>query len=250
MDSFDYNDYSPRQSRTGLIWGILTILTLVCVFCVGGVSLVIFVNPNSALNPFPPPTMPSLAHFPTETPTDVVFILPATWTVTSTSAPSPTQTSIPTDTQQPTPTPITITPSPTITAPPPPGGYSFEIRPGSAKAIPNIYHPELGCNWMGVGGQVVDMSNAPVIGLIIKLGGRLPNVSFHDDMISLTGLASSYGRSGYEFALADHPIASRSRLWVQLLSQSGAPLSEQIYFNTYDSCEQNLIIIDFVQMHK
>jgi hypothetical protein len=250
MDSFDYNDYVPRQSRAGLIWSILTILTLMCVLCVAGVALVIFANPNSALNPFPPPTPPSLAHLPTETPTDVVFSLPPTWTATSTLMPSPTDTPVPTDTQLPTPTPITITPSPTITAPPPPGGYPFEVRHSNPKAIPNIYHSELGCNWMGVGGQVVDMSNAPVVGLIIKLGGRLPNLTFHDDMISLTGLASSYGRSGYEFTLADHPIASSGRLWVQLLSQAGGPLSDQVYFNTYDSCEQNLIIIDFVQVHK
>jgi hypothetical protein len=134
--------------------------------------------------------------------------------------------------------------------PPPPGGYSFQIRQGNPKAIPNIYHPEQGCNWMGIGGQVIDMSNAPVIGLIIKLGGRLPGVSFAEDLISLTGLALSYGRSGYEFTLADRPIASHGQLWVRLFSQAGSPLSEQVFFDTYDSCEQNLIIIDFVQVRK
>jgi hypothetical protein len=103
---------------------------------------------------------------------------------------------------------------------------------------------------MGVGGQVVDMSNAPVIGLIIRLGGNLPGVKFPENTISLTGLALTYGRSGYEFKLADKPIASRGSLWVQLLNQSGGPLSDKAYFNTYENCEQNLIIIDFVQVRK
>ena len=103
---------------------------------------------------------------------------------------------------------------------------------------------------MGVGGQVIDMSNAPVIGLIIKLGGRLQGVRFSEDLISLTGLALSYGRSGYEFKLADQPIASRGQLWIQLLSQEGGPLTGPINFDTYESCEQNLIIIDFVQIRK
>jgi len=103
---------------------------------------------------------------------------------------------------------------------------------------------------MGVGGQVIDMSNAPVIGLIIRLGGRLPGVTIPEDLISLTGLALSYGRSGYEFKLTDRPIASRGQLWIQLLNQEGGPLSNQVYFDTYESCEQNLIIIDFVQVRK
>jgi hypothetical protein len=67
-------------------------------------------------------------------------------------------------------------------------------------------------------------------------------------MISLTGVALNYGRGGYEFTLADRPIASKGSLWLQLLDQSGIPLSEQVYFDTYDSCEQNLIIVDFKQI--
>jgi hypothetical protein len=69
-------------------------------------------------------------------------------------------------------------------------------------------------------------------------------------MISLTGLALSYGRSGYEFTLANQPIATRNQLWLQLISQEGSPLSAQVFFDTYESCEQNLIIIDFVQVRK
>jgi hypothetical protein len=101
---------------------------------------------------------------------------------------------------------------------------------------------------MGVGGQVLDMNNAPVTGLIIQLGGVLPGVKIPEHFISLTGVAINYGRSGYEFKLADKPIASKKSLWLQLLNQAGGSISPKVYFDTYDSCEKNLIIIDFKQV--
>jgi hypothetical protein len=68
-------------------------------------------------------------------------------------------------------------------------------------------------------------------------------------MISLTGVALNYGRVGYyEFTLADEPIASEEALWVQLLDQSSTPLSKRIYFETFESCDKNLIIVNFKQV--
>jgi hypothetical protein len=101
---------------------------------------------------------------------------------------------------------------------------------------------------MGVGGQVVDMNGAPVTGLIIQLGGVLPGVKIPEHFITLTGVAINYGRSGYEFKLADKPIKSSRSLWLQLLSQAGGFLSDKVYFDTYDNCEKNLIVIDFKQV--
>jgi hypothetical protein len=66
--------------------------------------------------------------------------------------------------------------------------------------------------------------------------------------MTLTGIALNYGRAGYEFTLADKPIASNDMLWVQLLDQIGAPISEKVYFDTYAECEKNLIIINFKQV--
>jgi hypothetical protein len=252
MKKYDYNP-TPKRNIGAAIWSILTVLTLLLTVCVVMVFLIIYTNPKSSLNKFPPPTMPPPAQQPSETATDIVYELPPTWTPTFTVLPSATWTSPPSPTLPDTPTPITITPSPTPTetpVPPPSGGYLFEVRKGNPKGIPNIYHPELDCKWMGVGGQVIDMSNAPVIGLIIRLGGGLPGVKIPENTMSLTGLALSYGRSGYEFKLSDMPIPSRSLLWVQLLNQSGGPLSDKVYFDTYDNCDQNLVIIDFVQARK
>ena len=58
----------------------------------------------------------------------------------------------------------------------------------------------------------------------------------------------NYGRGGYEFTLADHPIASKQSAWVQLLDQSNLPLSPKVYFNTYEDCSKNLIIVNFKQV--
>lgn len=101
---------------------------------------------------------------------------------------------------------------------------------------------------MGVGGQVVDLSGGPVTGLIIRLGGRLAERNLSQPLLNLTGVARNYGESGYEFTLADHPIPSRGSLWLQLLDQSGFPLSDKFFFDTFDSCDKNLIIINFKQV--
>jgi hypothetical protein len=245
MDSYTTQEEKPDQYA--IFWSILTILILLMVVCVAAGFLVIFTNPYSSLNPFPPPTLPARAQLPTSTPTNAFIPLPPTWTATSSPVPVPTDTPKPTSTLPPTPTPITLTPTPPFTPTPPAGGYPFDVRQGFPKAIENIYHPELDCEWMGVGGQVVDLSDAPVTGLIVRLGGSLPGVKIEENTISLTGVALNYGRSGYEFKLADQPIASSDSLWIQLINQAGVPISEKVYFSTFASCTQNLILIDFKQ---
>lgn len=250
MSANNSNDSKSGRSSSALLWNLLTILILLGVACIACASLMIFSNPYLGLNPFPPPTEipPEVATaLAGGTPTSTAAF-PPTWTPTNSPEPTATFTPMPTPTIADTPTPIIFTPTPTITVSQSATGYPFSVREGSPVAISNIYHPELGCNWMGVGGQVVDMSNASVTGLIIRLGGKLPGVVIPENLMSLTGVALSYGRSGYEFTLADRPIASRNSLWVQLLDQAGVALSDQIYFETFNSCDRNLIIIDFKQV--
>jgi hypothetical protein len=112
------------------IWDILTVGLLLAVF---GVSLgvgMLFLNPDSMLNPFPPPTLPPLVVIPSATAT--LRSLPPTWTIvptealemnsTSTLIPSQTivkftETYTPTLTRTPT---KAITPTPTETTTPTP----------------------------------------------------------------------------------------------------------------------------------
>ena len=101
---------------------------------------------------------------------------------------------------------------------------------------------------MGVAGQVCDLSGAPVSGQQVPALAGPCSASAEIDLLSLTGLTTAYGNNGfYEFTLGEKPVNSTGTLWVQLLDQSGLPMSDKIYFDTYDACDKNLIFVNFKQ---
>jgi hypothetical protein len=119
------------------------------------------------------------------------------------------------------------------------------------KSVPSaidasVLNPERGCNWMGIGGQVLDLQGRPLTGVTVQLGGTLEGRSI--TLNSLTGTARQYGEAGFEFTLSDLPIASNGTLWVRLADQASLPLSGRQSFDTYAECEKNLIIINFKQI--
>ena len=251
MDAFDIEDAkkapAPKASND-VLWNILTVLVLLGTLIMGMILLIIFIKPQVGFNPFPPPTdvvVPMMA-FSTATPTSRI-VLPPTWTPEPTLEPSATPTLRPTATPMPTNTPLV---PPTET---PQGGsgtgsqFRFVVQQGSPKAIENIYHPDLGCDWMGVGGQVTSLNGSPVIGIFVQLGGTLEGKPLQT-LLSMTGTAVEYGRGGYEFKIADKPIASNNTLWIQLLDQASLPLSDKIYFSTFDDCSKALTLLNFVQV--
>lgn len=245
-DIFDYVEEEEEQqspANTDMVWNILTIVVLVMTLCVGIVFLTVFINPNVGLNPFPPPTMPQAMAFDTPTPTPKQ-ILPPTWTATTTAV-SPTET--PSPTLAPT---GTIVAGVTATTAPEGGGeqpqdeMAYVLDEGNPQAVPNIYYPSLGCNWMSVAGRVLTLNGAPVTGAVVELQGQLAGETI--DRVTLSGTASHIGTGGYEFDLTEYgngPIASSQSLWLQILGQAGNPLSEKIYFDTYESCDKNTILI-------
>jgi hypothetical protein len=246
MDAFDYNDdlaVDNTRKTSAIIWNILTVLVLLTVLCVAGVFLMIFLNPTGSINPFPKPTLPAVAELPTSTPTPRVG-LPATWTPTITPSPTITNTPLPSF----TPTEIvdeqvTLTPEA-----PPEEGFPFVIQdpPGEPVYIQNIHYPDLGCDWMGLGGQAFALNEAPMKFLTVHLGGTLGGGTL--DILTLTGTAPQYGEGGYEFTLADSVITSNDSVWVELLDQAGLPLSDKIKFDTFADCERNQILINFQQI--
>ncbi len=240
-DIFDYydeeEDRKSKADQGAMIWNILSVLVLLSALCVGGTFLMIFLNPQSGLNPFPPPTLPVLV--PTRTPTPTLrALLPPTWTPT----PPP-----PTNTPEPTYTLIPEGPQPTAeNTRDPAEGMPFVMQDGNPQYIPNIYHPDAGCSWLGVGGQVIGLNGGPVLYLSIKLGGSLNGEAV--DLITISGTAPQYGQAGYEFKLSDQPVDSVQNLYVELLDQADLPLSEKYYFDTFNDCEKNLILINFKQI--
>jgi len=249
MDDFDFIDtYQSARSGWSILWNVLTFLVFIAVIAVAGVFLLLFLNPNAGFNPFPPPTLPAVMEWPTATPT-ARLILPATWTPSPTSEPTLTHTPRPTATLPPSATPFTVVvPSITPAATPIPGGAPFAMAQGSPVAISSLaFHPDAGCEWMSVAGQVVDMSDAPIsTGILIQLHGTLGGRSLN--LTSLTGVAPQFGPSGYEIILADRPIASKGSLYLQMFDQAGIQLSDKVYFDTYAECNRNLIIIKFEQV--
>jgi len=247
MDAFDYTEppSRPKINFGKIIWNFLTVVVILATLIVGTVFLTIFINPYTSLNIFPPPTRSPLLELPTATPTPKE--LPPSWTPEATGTLPPTDTPGPTSTPTVTSTPeATETPDePTPTATPLP----YALQAGSPTPINStIFHPDLGCNWMGVAGQVFSLNGEPVIGLAVELGGSLTGMDIQ--LLSLSGAAIQYGPGGYEFTLSDEPIASQDTLYIRLLDQAGLPFSEKVFFSTFDDCEKNLILINFNQIQQ
>ena len=250
MDSFDLRQPPTPSSRGALIWNVLTIVVLIAALCLVGAFMSIFDNPFSSLNPFPPPTPPTPYLSPT--PTWTPRTLPPTWTPTATLSPSetptprPSFTPIPTNTGFVVPLPTsryTPTKTRTPTRSPVPTGLPFAMI-NMQTASSELFRPDVGCNWLGVAGQILDKNDSPLLYQYIRLGGTLNGQVI--DYLGMSGTAPNYGLGAYEFTLADHPIASNNTLWIQIVDQSlSVPLSEKIYFKTYETCDKNLVLIRF-----
>jgi hypothetical protein len=220
------------------IWDILSIAALVLTACIAGYFVLIFFNPNSSLNVLPPTGR--FANTPTYTPAPIK--LEPTWTASPTLEMTPTSTPRPTFTPIFTSTPFSLVP-PTRTPKP----TSTPKAPFSATSVQQvestIIHPEFACNWAGIGGTVVDAGNSDVIGMIVVLRGFLNGNTV--DLTTVTGINKEYGQSGYEFVLGNAPIASNKTLYVQLVDQSGIPLSSRVEIVTSADCTKNLVIVRF-----
>ena len=135
----------------------------------------------------------------------------------------------------------TIAPTPTVQP-----SYDYIIQKGTPLGMQDFFHTDTTCGWMGVGGQVFSKSGTPINNLIVEVQGTFEGKEVL--VLALTGSAQEVGPGGYEIAIADHVAASSDELRLQLFDLSGNPLSEQYSFSTYDSCDQNLIMINFSQI--
>jgi hypothetical protein len=158
----------------------------------------------------------------------------------------PSDTPQPTKIRKPQRTEILVTPSEEMLQPgltQAGSNYQYNIQAGSPVYLPNIFHPESGCSWLGVAGQVFGEDTEPVIDIVVEAGGVLEGGAVF--ALTLTGLAPDYGIGGYEIYLADHGINSQGTVWIQLFNLSGKVLSPQIYFDTFDACDKNLVLVNF-----
>jgi hypothetical protein len=123
-----------------------------------------------------------------------------------------------------------------------PPQYSFEVQQTGVLAVQGFF----GCNWIGVAGQVFDLSGAPIQNLILHLEGIWNGSSVSSE--ALSGSAGQYGPAGYEFILGTQTLDSTQTLWVQVQDATHKQLSTRVYLNTYNDCARNLILVNFVQV--
>lgn len=251
IDPDDPNDSSSHHRRSrkkpGALWNLFTTLILLGIFVMVIYFGLIFSNPGSPLNPFPvpslPPTVaiPAMAYTkalpsPTEQESTLVDDTQISPTEQSTTFSTITEVFPTLPLQQATPI-ETATLKPGVNYP-----YILQSKPEAISAA--SYNRD--CNWMGVAGRIIDLQGRHATGIYVHLGGNFNGESM--DFTSLSGTALDYGQSGYEFTLSQQPIASSKTLWIQLIDQSGLPLSDRFPFDTYAECEKNLILISFKQI--
>jgi hypothetical protein len=244
----ELNEPRSKFSLGRLFANCLTLLILLATVGIGVAFAIVYINPQVPFNPYPPPTLPALLEFPTSPPTEEPTDTP-TNTATATSEPEATATTtavvtataVTSTPESPTETPTPVPPTETPTTTPVP----FTLQAGSVAATTSWFH---GCDWMGVGGHVLDTDNSPLVGYVIQLGGELAGEPMNMEVLS--GSASEIlGTSGYLFDLADHPVASEETLWLQLVdASSGLPLSEQVLLTTYDTCSKNLLLVNWSRL--
>lgn len=141
-----------------------------------------------------------------------------------------------TPTQTPRPQP-TATPTPFYT-------YAYQLQEGSPSYLPNIFHPELACEWFGIAGQIFDKDGLAVIGLIVEIDGEVDGQPVLH--LGISGSAPQYGNGGYEVVMGNQPKASENTLSIVLFDTGGKQLTERIPFATSDLCTQNLVIMNFL----
>lgn len=130
-----------------------------------------------------------------------------------------------------------LTPTPVLIS-------SFIVQEQMPIYLPNFAHLSAGCDWMGVAGQVFDSDGQEIQDLTIMLGNTL--TAEEQIIAARTGLAPAYGPGGYEIQIADKTFDSSNSIWVQVINPAGQAVSTKFFFDTFDDCSRNLILINFI----
>jgi hypothetical protein len=245
-------DEAPDRTQ---LYNVVTIVMLVLTALVGCGVLVGFLAANPfqslraaeptlfvlpSLTPtLPPPTTPPTATItPTLTPSPTRPV-PATVTPSPTLTPAftetPTITITPTETETPLAT-ETATPSPTSTRSP----FDYALQDAAVTYTTNFAN-SAGCDWAGIGGQILDINRSPKLGLRVHItGGGI-------DEIVLSGSNSAYGGGGWERMVDVHPTSGI--YYVQLEGPSGELLSDIIVVQMIPTCGNNLALVNFIQVN-
>lgn len=143
--------------------------------------------------------------------------------------------------------PSTPSLTPTITLTPTRDILPF-ILFGEPETMSNeVLRPQLDCDWLVIAGQVWDLQGDPVTDSVsVHLFGELDG--YVVDQYRTPGTETAYGESGYEFALEGFVVDSTETLYIQLVDENNFALSNPYLVQTYNDCQQNLILVNFKQV--
>ncbi len=136
-------------------------------------------------------------------------------------------------------------PTATIEAVPAMPAEGVRYRADAVVYKKNFAHPDKGCNWMGVAGQVLDGSGNPVTNLVVIANGVLQGSEVLQ--VDITGLHDVYGPGGYEIELGNSVVATSNMIYITVYDLDGAVLSSPTSIVTRADCNQNLLILNFQQ---
>ncbi len=246
----------PAQARRRgrLLTGV--IIAAVVLLIGLAVAYVAFIvrNPYSRLNPLPPPTpLPILV---------TATFLPPTETVPPTLTPVLTEAEAEAASGTAVAGAVISTPSPitdateAVTS----GGAaaSANSAPDSSAANttsstppfqfvdpPGVLYTPNGngreCEWSSIAGIVQGLDGEPVNGLRV----RFTDQTTGEENTVFTGSSTTFGDGGFELPLGNTPQVNG--YFVQLFSEAGAPLSEELTVVTSERCDQNVTIVTFEQ---
>jgi hypothetical protein len=153
----------------------------------------------------------------------------------------------PTPTRTPTPTPTeTPTPGPPPTATNTRSPFPFTKTDDTPDWITNFAN-NAGCNWLGIGGSVRGLDGNPVPRGQYRVHVWDGGLNEH----AIVGDADVYGSfgggTGYEQFIFDAPRVETHN--VQLETINGTPVSQVYRVQTRASCNDNLLLLNFVQNH-
>jgi hypothetical protein len=114
----------------------------------------------------------------------------------------------------------------------------------------NFTHQDLGCDWLGIAGQIFDQKGLVQKEIVIRAGGKINGKSVVEQMtmpLTEPDIDLAYGPGGFELTLANSPADTENTAWIQIFDITGDPLSDKIYLITYDDCFKNLILMNFIE---
>jgi hypothetical protein len=121
--------------------------------------------------------------------------------------------------------------------------YDVFAQSGAPAYISNFNHPEVGCNWSGVAGQVFGQDNNPIAGYTVVIAGEINGT--YVNISGVTGSAQAYGSGGYEVKLSGAPFSSSGALTAYLFDPELKQVAAPIPVTTYQDCQANLLLLNY-----